>query len=278
MFHPRALKVKEWVVMEKVHGANLSISMTSPTDITCSKRRAVIPDDDSFFGFRAVVDRMRPALAIFYESLHALAPDLHRVYLYGELFGGAGDCAVQPGVCYCRSLEFMLFDVKVEYNSGFSGWLDWDCACQLAQQAGLYYAKPLHVGTLASCMAFEYHFESKVARDFAPGSHLQDAEGVVIKPLRGWMQHSSTAEFDRPIVKRKVEKFAEGAVVNAARIESAVSKIGKLSAKTRAAVEKEIVADMLGDDRLAGQIKHQQLPSLVHDAVENYMKTRKLLS
>src|SRR6185437_13000718 len=57
----RALRGAEWIVTEKIHGANLCL-VTDGVTIRAAKRKAFISPGDDFFGHRAVVDRLAPAV------------------------------------------------------------------------------------------------------------------------------------------------------------------------------------------------------------------------
>jgi hypothetical protein len=76
--------------MEKVHGANMAISITPEGGVAYFKRNGPIPPQDRFFGFRTQIpqryeDRAR-ALA---EGVRAAVPGaVGDVVIFGELFGG----------------------------------------------------------------------------------------------------------------------------------------------------------------------------------------------
>jgi hypothetical protein len=71
----RALRGAEWVVTEKIHGANLCL-VTDGVTIRAAKRKAFISDDDDFLGHRSVVERLAPALRRLAELASRHAPAL----------------------------------------------------------------------------------------------------------------------------------------------------------------------------------------------------------
>lgn len=57
----------QWVVTEKVHGANFSFWVykdvdTKEIDIKCAKRSGWIEEDEKFFNYKSVLEKYRPML------------------------------------------------------------------------------------------------------------------------------------------------------------------------------------------------------------------------
>src|SRR5262245_4607288 len=110
----RAVARVEWIVTEKIHGANLCF-VTDGTEIRVAKRKAFLDPDEDFFGHRAVLERKRKHLLHLASLVRETHPGALRVFLYGELFGGAyphPDVApdpaalpIQTGCSYCPSIE-----------------------------------------------------------------------------------------------------------------------------------------------------------------------------
>ena len=117
--------INEWIVTEKVHGANFSATV-SDTSCTFAKRSGPLPDDEDFYSFRSQqLDKMMaPKSAQLLRLVRGgAAPSALAVCIFGELCGGAYPhsevpkisqlAPVQNGVWYSPRLEFLGFDVAV---------------------------------------------------------------------------------------------------------------------------------------------------------------------
>lgn len=115
-----------WVALEKIHGANFVIGVSAHEE-RFGKRKAWLHDDDAFFGWQLLRTELRAVARRVYERIAAGQRDA-RVYLYGELFGGAyphasvaavpGVSAVQTGVWYAPDLRWSPFDIRTVCASG----------------------------------------------------------------------------------------------------------------------------------------------------------------
>lgn len=204
----------EFVVTEKIHGANLSIIASSISGtVSFAKRTAVLgtaDDCEDFYSLRSsrLAHELRPRVLRVAEE--AAATEIH---IYGELFGGhyphpnvspvAGIQAVQKGIWYSPSLRFMAFDVRMD-----GSFLNYDRGRELCEAAGIMFVAPLFRGSLSECISFEHRFNSTIPLRLGlpPLSEPNLSEGVVIRPAA---EPSSAKCNGRGLFKRKIPEFAE---------------------------------------------------------------------
>jgi len=109
---------REWVIMEKIHGANFSF-VTNGSAVMAAKRSGIISQHEHFFGYKTVYDKYEQDIIQLYHLLKEKNPHLSAIQVYGELFGGyypeqkSTGPAVQKGVYYHPSVEFLVFDIKI---------------------------------------------------------------------------------------------------------------------------------------------------------------------
>lgn len=125
---------KEFVVLEKIHGANFQFScqlLKSDTDndvsvlVKCAKRTSILEEDESFYGWQIVRDRYASDIAILCTHIHAYDPTITHVHVFGELFGGIypGEPAktslkpVQKGIYYSPDIDFIIFDIALRRDT-----------------------------------------------------------------------------------------------------------------------------------------------------------------
>lgn len=126
---------KEFVVTEKIHGANFQfICRLIKTDssyqwvIRCGKRTAILEDEENFYGWQSVRDRYTPEIEALCQNIYsqdasqdASQPPITTIHVFGELFGGGypGEMKksqmkpVQIGIFYSPVVDFMVFDIAV---------------------------------------------------------------------------------------------------------------------------------------------------------------------
>ena len=217
----RTLRKAEWVVTEKIHGANFCIATNGDT-VRCANRRELIAPGEPFFGYEAVRDRVGPKVRALFQGLQVQHPETISLYLYGELFGGGyphpgvtptpGVQPIQTGVWYAPDIRFCAFDLRVENAVGKYRYLDYADVVTLCAEAGIFVAAPLFVGKYEVAMAQNNRFDSTVPRalglpELPPGTNL--AEGVVVKPYREIALLTAQGEPVRPVLKRKIREFSE---------------------------------------------------------------------
>jgi Rnl2 family RNA ligase len=217
----RLLEKAQWVVMEKIHGANFCF-LTNGTEVLCASRKQVLGPADDFFGYQAVAAQLRRKILDLFALVKASHSEASRALVYGELFGGhyphpdvPPDLTVQPiqtGIAYAPSIEFCAFDLAIEDESQNQQktYLAYDAAIKLFEQVGLLYARPLLIGSFQEALNFPLGFASTIPKllGLPPLPAENQAEGVVIKPLKTILLPSGKG-MSRPMLKRKIAAFAE---------------------------------------------------------------------
>lgn len=200
----------EWVVTEKIHGANFSFWVTDD-GITCGKRTDMLGDNSSFFNFQDVRDSLSDALRKMYHEIKAsLMPNLCGITIYGELFGGHYPHKdvervymaqmVQKGIYYHPGNKFAAFDMVlhqvVDPNEvlDMTGQdepavrrtvMDHDFVYDTCRKYGIPHVPVLFRGTFDECMAYPNEFQSKLPEMFGlPPLEDNVTEGVVLKPAQ----------------------------------------------------------------------------------------------
>ncbi|CAF1642752.1 unnamed protein product, partial [Adineta ricciae] len=118
-----------WCVTEKIHGANFCFFCdNSGQRVRCGKRTGLLDDTDDFFGYkRRLFNEITPKIQQLYEFIRNDHPNLDKVYVFGEIFGGAYPhpdvpkvphvTAVQTGIWYCPDIEFCAFDLAIPIDN-----------------------------------------------------------------------------------------------------------------------------------------------------------------
>lgn len=216
----RAVSRSSWIVTEKIHGANFCL-VTNGEAIRSAKRKAFLPDEEDFFGHRALVATLRPSVLGLHAEALAEDPRIALVYVYGELFGGgyphpdvppvAGVSPVQTGCWYAPGIHLCVFDVGVLHAGAAERiYLDQPVAARLCESAGLRFAVPLARGTYEDALAFPLGFETTVPALLGLPSlgATNRAEGVVLKPASAIVVPRRAGSI-RPVIKRKIPEFSE---------------------------------------------------------------------
>jgi len=151
---------QEWVVTEKVHGANLSINMTkkltkSPITYALFRRNGPLQALETFYGCREVVAKLEAKLSQIFESLCSKiisGTALPSVTIFGELFGGhyphplvpgfRDAKFVQKGLWYCPEVQFCALDIAVDGN-----YLPFRDSLMIFRQSKLLHSAPLRFKT-----------------------------------------------------------------------------------------------------------------------------------
>ncbi|MBL4587651.1 MAG: hypothetical protein JKX84_11445 [Flavobacteriales bacterium] len=77
---------RQYVVQEKVHGANLSMA-TNGLQIVCAKRTELLTEQEDFFNFQTIASAHRKRLLAVHTELSSRYGVRH-ITVFGELFGG----------------------------------------------------------------------------------------------------------------------------------------------------------------------------------------------
>ncbi|BAZ17962.1 hypothetical protein NIES4071_98430 [Calothrix sp. NIES-4071] len=213
----RLLKKVDWVVTEKIHGANFGIT-TDGVRIDFAKRKELLQPGEDFFGYLDKKPQLEVQVKEVFNILQTKIPGLQRATIYGELFGGEyphSDVpvveraqAVQTGVYYSPNIEYCAFDISV-ISQMKNEYLDYDITLQVLQEVEMMRAEALFIGKFEQAFNYKIEFESTIPQIFKlPALPANKAEGVVIKPIKSIYIETKTGRI-RPIVKNKISEFAE---------------------------------------------------------------------
>jgi len=201
---------QEYLVQEKVHGANLSF-ITNGQQILSAKRTELILDNEDFYNSRLVLEKYKDKILALYVDL-ANQFQVNTVTIFGEVFGGGyphpdipkNDIAklVQRGIYYSPSNEFYAFDIMLDNER----YLDTETANVLFEKHKFVYAKTLFKGSLSDCLAYPNAFKTNIPREYnLPELDGNICEGIVIRSAQTVFLRNGS----RVIIKNKNEKWAE---------------------------------------------------------------------
>ena len=182
----------EYVVQEKVHGANTSF-LCDGENVRFAKRTSILEAEEMFYDY----------------------PELLERYKDGEMFGGTYPhkdvqpnrklSLIQKGVCYTPEHEFYGFDIYVIDEEG-GRYLPVDEVNKLFVKHEFFYARTLFKGTLGECLKYPNAFQSKIAEWLGfPAIEDNICEGIVIRPVVPMYLRNGS----RVLIKSKNERFAE---------------------------------------------------------------------
>lgn len=185
-----------WIVTEKVHGANYSFWVTSDENeikVQVAKRTSFIADDEKFFNHKPVLEKYRQSMIELYQHL-----ECDTLVIYGELFGGN----IQSGMSYPLEQDFVAFDVKVDGVAQ-----DKIGIFEILRSFDIPTSPVIGVfDTLQEALEVNESFDSLLTRqDFNGDDKHKEAEGVVIEPNTP-MYHSNGS---RVYLKKKTKRFLE---------------------------------------------------------------------
>lgn len=212
--------VREWIAVEKVHGAHFAV-VCDGTGVRPAKRRELLGDNglDGFFGVSRIWPALSVAAARFASALRTAWGAAAVVTVYGELAGGRyphpdvpavpGVDPVQTGVWYAPGLHWLLFDASVETAEGRC-WISDRALREAAAAAGLTCVPALGQGPLNRLQDLPCAFPTRVPALFGlPGLAGNLAEGYVLKPGGEWRESGPSGARGRPVGKVKQKAFAE---------------------------------------------------------------------
>lgn len=179
----------EFVVQEKIHGANLSF-ITDGQAIVSAKRTDLIADHENFFNEKTVKEKYQDKIYHLFNEL-TKTHNAKTMTIFGEIFGGGyphSDIAkddkaqlVQRGIYYHPSNDFFAFDILINGEN----YLDVDLANQLFEKFGFIYAKTLFQGKLQDCLNYPNTFKTTIPTLYnLPEIEGNLCEGVVIRPVK----------------------------------------------------------------------------------------------
>lgn len=302
----------DWVVTEKVHGANFSFIYENRI-LGFAKRKAKLDWDDDFFGFQLVAQKLEDNVLALFEALSLDFP-AEKYTLYGELFGGAYPhtevaaiphlSAIQTGVYYSPDIHFCAFDIAIE-TAESRYYLEYETVVSYLEQVNIFYAKILYQGSLTACLEFDIAFDSSIpALLNLPTLASNLVEGVVLKPLHNVLSPTEPSYF-RPTLKLKNEAFTEelkfhqaqkwsftntqktnGEMLNFLlldlrnyvtknRLNNVLSKIGQLDFEHKKRLE-EIKINYLEDVWQDFNLDHEEILDLLNSNEQEWLQNRLL--
>ncbi|QIW91628.1 RNA ligase [Acinetobacter phage vB_AbaM_D22] len=214
------VELPEFMVTEKLHGANMGI-YSNGTDFRIASREGFVRDGIKFYNGRAVADKYKEAILQHAKDatveLKASGIDGEVVSIYfGELFGGS----IHKGTPYSQEQDFVLFDFFIVVDdTGNNREILHQNGCkhfEILEEEGLLvcraYDKPtaikniasaigcrpieiLFIGSFEGAILVKNDFESKYVcpqkvKESGVEAHGQEAvdylcitEGVIIEPV-----------------------------------------------------------------------------------------------
>lgn len=193
--------IKYWYITEKVHGSCFCFIFNCITkEITFGKRKGILQDNESFFGYRSILPNILDKITSIGETVLTKYNSVKQVHIFGELFGGSGKTPVQNGIYYSDDLHFYAFDISYQDTNLKETYLDFEDQLIIFNKVSILHAKPLARFTrLEQAVNFNYRFQSTLPQQLGlsyEGNNL--AEGIVIRSSSG-----------RHLLKRKIDEFSE---------------------------------------------------------------------
>lgn len=253
----RTFKKTDWVVTEKIHGANFGL-VTDGSEVRFAKRKEFLHPEEDFFDYQSLKSQLAYQAKEIFKILQAEQNQLLKVFVYGELFGGEYPHpdvpavphvqAVQTGIYYSSKIEYCAFDIAVEVkgNPLTRVYLDYDKARSLFQQVGMMSAEPLFMGRYEDVLAYSPEFDSTISTLL----HLpklpfrNPAEGIVIKPIKVIYIETHKGKV-RPILKIKIPEFAEDSRFHQATKWTSQKTLPLQSLTPGLSIEEELSQEML---------------------------------
>ncbi|OJJ23163.1 hypothetical protein BKI52_02070 [marine bacterium AO1-C] len=213
----RLLKKTEWVVTEKIHGANFCI-LANNEESHFAKRKEILPEEENFFGYHNLREELTEKAIQLFEQVSQAYPDTVAIASYGELFGGAyphpevppvaGVQAIQTGVYYSPQIHFWIFDL-LRITNASTYYVSFDEVESFCNDVQLSFVPSLFRGTYQEAQNYPIKFAStiaetlnlpKLANNWAEGIVIKPAEPILLDTAKGWL---------RPVIKKKIELFSE---------------------------------------------------------------------
>lgn len=204
----------EWVVQEKVHGANTSF-LTDGIEVRFAKRTSMLEADEKFYDFQSLLKEYEPRVTALFSRIKERYPGVTAISVFGEMFGGRyvhedvpalkGAILIQKGVNYMPGHGFYGFDIYV-FEGDTGRYLTVDETNELFETEGFFYAKTLFRGSLDEALQYPNAFQSKISQWLElPDIDDNICEGVVIRPVVPQYLRNGA----RVLIKNKNARFAE---------------------------------------------------------------------
>ncbi|MCP4134207.1 MAG: RNA ligase [bacterium] len=287
----RQFNKTDWVVTEKIHGANFCVH-SNGKKIEFAKRKELLSGNEDFFGYGTLKKTLLPKIENLFPILKEKNNTIAQISVYGELFGGeyphpgvrpnSTVQAVQTGIYYSPNIEFSIFDIACIHDSGEKNYLDFNIFEQICIEFELFYSRALYTGSYEKALAYETGFRSTIPALLGfpeIGGFDNKAEGIVIKPYNNFYIKTQKGLM-RPVLKIKIPQFSEDKrfqqaqkwtssaaepqksnhadininehffktnvlpLITKERLNSAISKTGRLTSKNKNKILKELTQDI----------------------------------
>eukprot|EP01080_Neovahlkampfia_damariscottae_P006809 gene6809-10974_t len=205
----------KWCVTEKIHGANFCIIFDGQ-NFKYAKRKEILEQNDEFFNYKTILPEVEPKIKKLFEEIKE---NKISIMIFGELFGGeyphkdvkkiSNFQAIQTGVYYSPKIEFCAFDIQI-VNENELKYLDFENSLKLFKSVDLFHAEPLFIGKYEDAISYNVTFESTIPVKLnLPKLKANQAEGIVVKPMKTLYGKSLKGEKKRIILKYKPKEFKE---------------------------------------------------------------------
>ena len=214
----RSMNCGEFVVSEKIHGANFGIVCTRSQNnsaeggtlqINAFRRKGFLKKDENFYNYQIIMAEYEENICKLFE--HVESRGTKKIIIYSELYGGGyphpdvpqvdGFKMIQRGVVYSPNIHICAFDVMLDEE--FMNICEMN---DLLDKFKIPRVKILLRGTIDECLKYPNEFITTIS-----GIHglpeLKDniCEGIVIKPIVTKFMNNGS----RVILKNKNEHFRE---------------------------------------------------------------------
>lgn len=271
----------DWVVTEKVHGANFSFTMYLLDDqvqVIPGRRSGYIPEAEmvSFYNAREVVDKYRDSMVRLFRAVMESTPSIQCVVVYGEIYGGSyqdlpkpskSTKRVQREVDYCPHNDFYAFDIATSNTTRISHdsftFMDYHSFTAVCGAHNVPYAKALFVGKLED--ALEWSRRTNADLTTIPGTYHglptiegNIREGNVVRPVVPLRYHDNTMV----CLKDKNDKFKETSTRKCSKDVSITGDVLR--------VKSEIV-DYVTPQRLCNVVSHYGEDDFTQQTIAKYI-------
>ncbi len=271
---------KEFVVQEKIHGANFSFWMSggflAPVEergiLKVAKRSGFIREDENFFNHEALIDKYEKAMMDLFNSFEA--EGANEVVVFGEIYGGLYNhsdvepthhSSVQKEIQYRPDQGFIAFDLKLD-----GLFMSVDFTNEVFEKFGIPHAKTLFRGKLSDCLNYPNDFQTTIPAILGlPEIEGNICEGTVVRPIKPeylWdkarlilknknekftekEQKPKTPREPLPDLSPEAQKLAESLeqYINDNRLRNVLSHIGTVTNKDFGKIMKSFSSDIIGD-------------------------------
>jgi len=175
---------EEWIVQEKVRGAQFSLWITKDRILGANRTRFLM-DREPYFNWKEIRTKLTPGLKAIRKRTSA-----RLLTIYGEIFGGEYEheqveqCSaairLPRGVYYAPHNDWYAFDMVID-----GMWQDQWFMYEIFDTLHVPYAYELFRGDLSGCFKHSCDFSSGIHELFnLPKIEGNHCGGIIIRPIR----------------------------------------------------------------------------------------------